>query len=47
MPGSLSSRVDPEETSEMPVMKSIGSREAEKFQTGSPVWTRFELLRAS
>ena len=34
-----------EETSELLVMNSIRKREVEKAQIGSPVWTRFELLR--
>jgi hypothetical protein len=43
MPGSLSGRANLEGTSEMPAMKSIGSREIKKFQDGSPAWTTFEL----
>ena len=43
-PGSQSSRANPEEISEMLVMKSIRWREVEKFQTGSPAWIRTTTL---
>src|ERR1035438_388949 len=46
-PGSLSNGANPEGTSQMAVMKSIRWHEFDKWRIGSPVWIRFELLRAN